>query len=301
MPDGERYTRAGSGKGIGNATPYANLTPEEVAELNARRTPSEQIGVTALCGAKLSAATINRRKGKNKGHLPVTCQKNAGYGTSHPGIGYCKHHGGNTPSGAKSAARTFGRSIIEKQRIDILKFGGDRTQISITPEDALLEEVRRSVAMVRWLEERIGAWNFADLATPDLDNPRLDPDSDRFDPSYRPDQPALGGLPKLTDETFKGNSTFTDEKEWLDLYRREREHAMRVAKLAIDAGIAQRMVSIAEDQGRMLALAIRHVLDALSLSSSQLALVPQVVPRILREVTAGSPLPSAVRSEASTV
>lgn len=270
--------------------PVSTLSQAQIDELNAHRSPSERVGKASKCGAKLSDKTLNARKGKNKDLLPVTCQKDAGYGTAHPGIGYCKHHGGNTPAGAKSAARVYGASIIEKQRVEIERFGGNRDLINITPEEALLEEVRRSVAMVRWLEERIGAWSFGHLNPVDPTDPRVDPDSEYFDPRYRVSQPALGGLPRLTEETRMGGATFTDEKEWLDLYRREREHAMRVAKLAIDAGIAKRMVNIAEDQGRMLALAIRHVLDAMQLTDEQVQLVPQVVPRILREITAGRPL-----------
>lgn len=279
---------------MGRTPAYANLSDEELAALNARRSPSEQVGKTALCGAKLSKKAVAKRMQKNPENTHTTCQLGAGYGTSHVGIGYCKWHGGNTEAGHKFAARTYGASLIEKERMNIERFGGDRNLVNITPEEALLEEVRRAVAMVRWLEERIGAWNFEHLNSVDPDDPRLDPESDEFDPAYRPAQPSLGGLPRLTDETFKGNATFTDEKEWLDLYRKEREHAIRVSKMAIDAGIAKRMVTLAEDQGRMLALAIRHVLDSLSLTQDQLAIVPQVVPGILRAVTVGQPLPSPV-------
>src|SRR5690606_18581928 len=149
-------------------------------------------------------------------------------------------------------------------------FGGNKDLTNVTPEQALLEEVRRSVAMVRFLEEAIAKWQFDSDAGP---------------------QDGLGGLPTLVDETSRGNATFTDEREWLLLYRQEREHAVEVARMAIDAGIAQRLVTIAEDQGRTLALAIRQVLDALSLTPEQVAMVPRIVPPILRQVASGQGTP----------
>lgn len=261
--------------GMGAVT-RAKLSQAEIDAINAKRRPSDRIGETALCGARLSDAAIARRKARGKIVDPLeiaTCNLKAGEGTPHPGIGYCKWHGGNTESGKKHAARTAGRAYMEQHKADLLRFGGDKDLVAVSPEEALLEEVRRSVAMVRFLEVAIGKW--------------------QFDANPEPDA-GLGGLPTLVDETIKGNATFTDEREWLLLYRQEREHAVKVARMAIDAGIAHRLVTIAEDQGRTLALAIRQVLDALNLTPDQLAMVPRVVPPILRAVTQGVPTPAAM-------
>jgi hypothetical protein len=75
----------------------------------------------------------------------------------------------------------------------------------------------------------------------------------------------------------------------LMLYREERNHAARVSKMAIDAGLQERMVKIAEDQGVILATAIKQVLDALNLSPSQASMVPEVVPGILRSLSSSQP------------
>lgn len=248
-----------------------DLTDEQRANLMAMRRPSERMGDSAICGARLSAEAIERRKAKGKDVSNPVCTQPAGYRTPHLGVGYCVYHGGNTQSGIKSAARTVGQAFIEKRKEEMTRFGGDKNLIQVTPEEAILEEVRRGVAMVRFLEEAISQWQF----------------------EVRGDA-TLGGLPALVDETYKGNATFTDEREWLLLYRQEREHTVKVAKLAIDAGIANRLVTIAEDQGRTLALAIRMVLDAMDLTPAQIAKIPQVVPAILRQVTAGTPMPQAI-------
>lgn len=73
----------------------------------------------------------------------------------------------------------------------------------------------------------------------------------------------------------------------VELEAQERDRCARFAKLALDAGIAERQVRLAEQQGALVASAIDRILDALGLSAEQRALVPQVVPRELRAVTGG--------------
>lgn len=237
------------------------------------RPPSERlVDPNSKCGARLRESTF--RKGDH-----TTCQNKAGEGTSHPGYGNCKFHGGSTEAGNKKAVRQYGRDLIQQGKD---RFGGDGSLLTITAEEALIEEVRRSVAMVRFLEEQIGTWQYASLSA--------DPDAD---------PPYLGGLPTLMDETARGASTFTDEREWLMLYREERKHMAQVSSLAIGAGLAERMVRIAEKQGEVLATVVRQILDALALSPEQRALVPHLVPQVIRQVTAGQPvtLPDTVPGE----
>jgi hypothetical protein len=276
MPQGQqrqRETRIGGGK----VRAVAKLTPEELARVNQERSPSERVGKTPRCGARLSSNTRNHTPEQDE---DPTCKQAAGAGTDHVGFGYCKFHGGNTPAGKKAGAREMGRAIIREQK----KAFGDSSapENHLTPEQALLEEVRRSVAMVRWLEERIGQWDI--------------PDFDALaDPKRSTGDAALAGLPPLMTETMKGTPMATDVNSWLVLYREERAHMVKVAKLAIDAGIAERMVKVAESQGAMLATAIRAVLQALHLTPHQADRVPFVVPAILRNVVTGEPIPEETR------
>jgi hypothetical protein len=207
----------------------------------------------------------------------------------------------------KSAAREAGTDLITKFKQDnsmVYRFGGDRRDPAIatlSPELALVEEVRRSAAMVRFLEGRIGEWGM-DLGDPALDkfvNHRKykDPWSrhqiQQFLDSLDPDDPdSAKHLPDLVQtHPDTGVSSFTNKREWLYLYREERAHLARVAKMALDAGVAQRLVTLAEDQGRILSSALRAVLMALNLSPEQQSLVPIVVPAILRAVANDQPLP----------
>lgn len=254
--------------------PAHELTKSERDAVNALRPPSQRIvDPEERCGAKLHAP---REDDAPRQHQFDTCQNKKGQATDHPGFGYCKFHGGSTPAGEKSAARNYGREWIQRQKTQEelqAQFGGSHLSITLSPEEALLEEVRRSVAMVRFLEERIGTWQYA--AAPQ---------------SAQEEWPHLGGLPILMGETSRGAATFTDEREWLMLYREERKHSAQVSSLAINAGLAERMVRIAENQGQILASVIRAVLDALGLTPQQLQLVPQVVPDIIRKVTSGQSL-----------
>lgn len=237
------------------------------------------------------------------------CKSRKGAATDHPGYGNCTKHGGNTEAGIKSAMREMGHDLIFKYKSEHAKFGGDRNDPSIanmTPESALLEEVRRSAAMVRFLEERIAMWNMGEVQTETLERFVNAPAKKIINqpsrealireildglPHEDPDSPAH--LPPLTAVDNKtGISSFTDAREWLYLYREERGHLARTAKMCIDAGVAQRLVSLAEDQGRILATAIRAILGALSLTPEQQALIPYIVPPVLRAVAHDQPVPN---------
>lgn len=234
-----------------------------------KRSPSERLTTTPRCGARLSKSGVDRAPGADED--PV-CKLAAGFGTPHPGFGYCKFHGGNTPAGRKAGAKAAGRALLAERRAT---FGDkdDPTLLSVTPEQALLEEVRRSVALVRWLEEKISAWEFIDLES--LTERERDAVTN-----------IKGlGLPALTTESEKGTPYATDVHSWLILYREEREHMVKVSKMTLDAGIQERQVRLAEQQGLLLSSVIRRILDALILSPEQQLLIPQVVPQIIRSAT----------------
>lgn len=235
------------------------------------------------------------------------CQDRKGARTDHRGYGNCSKHGGNTQAGIKSAMKEMGRDLIQQYKDSYTRFGGDRNDPSIanlTPEQALLEEVRRSAAMVRFLEERIGRWNLTPVQVETVEGfVRADqkgkmpselrarvkevleslPQDNEDSPSYLPNLTAV--------HPNTGIQSLTEAQAWLTLYRDERGHLARTSKMCIDAGVATRLVSIAEDQGRILASAIRAVLSALNLSPEQAVLVPQIVPPILRAVATDSPIP----------
>lgn len=279
MGSGRQGTTRNKARAAGDLETFERLKP-----------PSERR--VAKCGALTQDGT--------------PCKLGKGSRTDHPGYGNCLKHGGNTQAGIKSAMKEMAADLAAQYKRD-RRFGGDRTDpqfANYTPEQALLEEVRRSAAFVRFLEERIGSWNLSPLANDHIEsivhNSRydykkssLEAEVKEFLDNLEQDDADSGyHLPRLSDINEKsGFVSFTDAHTWLTLYRDERAHLARVAKMCIDANISQRIVSLAEDQGRILASAIRAVLGALNLSPEQAQLVPRIVPPILRAVASDQPIP----------
>lgn len=108
----------------------------------------------------------------------------------------------------------------EAGRQAVVTFGLPR---EIDPQSALLEEVHRTAGHVAYLGQVV-----ADLERADLK---------QLDTSERFDKPSV----------------------WVEMYQAERKHLVRVAAAAIGAGIAERQVRIAEEQGRMLAAVVHNV------------------------------------------
>lgn len=113
---------------------------------------------------------------------------------------------------------------------------------------------------------------------------RVEPAGDPADTLAR----VMGLLRRVVDHLGDAAGEPTDEagmlsprwQAWRDSVRELRT----VAKLAIDAGVEERRVKLAEEQGRQLAEVIRRILADLDLTPEQQARVPVVVPRRLREM-----------------
>jgi hypothetical protein len=82
----------------------------------------------ATCGAK--------KRGGGK------CQLAPGWGTSHPGIGKCKLHGGSVPNHVRSAAKEEYRRLLGVKR-------------EIDPVQAIIECIQIRAGEVEWLSNRM--------------------------------------------------------------------------------------------------------------------------------------------------
>jgi len=155
--------------------------------------------------------------------------------TAIPGGATCRMHGGAASQVRRKAAT---RLAEEHARQAVITYGLPR---DIDPAAALLEEVHRTAGHVAWLAQKIRELDDTDLTW---------------------------GITEETDKTAT-LSPGTDRKAtarpsvWLDLYHRERRHLVHVSKTALDAGISERLVHLAEQQGAMLADVIRRSTDSL--------------------------------------
>lgn len=69
------------------------------------------------------------------------CEREAGRGTDHPGVGKCSRHGGNRMYERTKAAMLMGHSLGK--------------ELSISPWEALLKAVRISAGMAAWYQARL--------------------------------------------------------------------------------------------------------------------------------------------------
>jgi hypothetical protein len=155
------------------------------------------------CGSKL----------RNK---PGSCRRPAGWGTSHPGTGTCKLHGGSTRSHVARAQQEAAREACATYGLPV---DGD-------PGEILLEEEARTNGHVKWLAAFI----------------------------RQQDPKALVWM--VTEETARGSGQFpgVDVRRsaapsvWLELYQKERRHLVEVSRTIIVLGLEERRQRLREQE-----------------------------------------------------
>jgi hypothetical protein len=170
----------------------------------------EQRETNALCGAK-------KKNGES-------CRAFAGQGTSHPGVGRCKFHLGNTKAHEKNA-------VTQEARRSMVEFGQ-----SLDVEPALLGVLHLSAGHLNWIREELAA--------------------------------------------TEDKSTF-DAQVLLRMWDDERDRIARISKAALDVGVAEKQIRLAERYGEQLAGLLRAVFydDALGLTEAQRSRLPDVLRR----------------------
>ncbi|GAA0528664.1 hypothetical protein GCM10010172_06580 [Paractinoplanes ferrugineus] len=190
-----------------------------------------------------------RRAAESNG---APCTRPAGWGTDHPGTGRCKLHGGATPSHVAAGKKALALAAVNT-------FGLPR---EVDPRDALLEEIYRTAGAVDWLHQQVV---------------KLEAEQVTWGKAEEVEKQA-GEFPGV-DTTHKASVNV-----WVELWQKERKHLVDVSKAAIAAGLEERKVRLAEQQGAMLAGVIKNILGDLDLTQEQQAKVGTVVPRHLRAV-----------------
>lgn len=191
-----------------------------------------------------------------------TCTQPAGWGTDHPGTGRCKLHGGSTKNHNARAVEQQARSLVET-------YG---RKIETTAVEALLDEVQWTAGHVAWLRDRVREIEQVELTVGDGETG-----------GGGGEHPLVWGTTRRkTGGEDWGQTEEAVPNVWLRLYQTERTHLVKVCAEAIKAGIEERRVRLAEQQGALVAQVIRAILADLDLSAEQQARIPDVVPRHLR-------------------
>lgn len=183
----------------------------------------------------------------------IACPKPAGWMTDHQGWGRCSLHGGNTPTVRTSAAKWMGGEIIDRMTTSY-GYGGP---VDITPTEALLGEVKRCAGHVAWLSQVINLWGIVE-----------------FDEEGNPTPVRLS----------------PEQQSLMDLYQEERKNLVKVSKTALDAGVNERRVRLAEQQADTIVKVLQSVFGQLNLSVEQQRQLPSIVPAVLRSIADPAPV-----------
>lgn len=188
------------------------------------------------------------------------CHRPKGWGTDHPGSGPCKLHGGNTPNGIKGAQTEVANRAVATLGLPL----------DIGPADALLQEVQRTAGHVAWLANIIAGLESGELVW------------GMAEEIVEPDIVSKDGDVITTQVTGKFRADFS---VWYKLYSKERAHLAMVCKMALDAGVNERIVNMYEQVGDTFVTMIENVLNRLGLTDEQRRQVPAAVVSELRAIT----------------
>lgn len=190
-----------------------------------------------------------------------------------PGGKVCGRHGGGAPQ-TRTAAET---RVIEGRALRLVNTYGRKVQTTAT--QALIDEVQWTAGHVEWLRERVQELEEVRAAVLDPGEGGIPADSDRH--------PLVWGITKIKEGGEDAGTTYEAAASiWLQLYWKEREHLVKVCAATVKAGVDERLVKLAEDQGRLVADVLRAILGDLNLSPEQHARAYEVAPRHLRALTA---------------
>jgi hypothetical protein len=136
------------------------------------------------------------------------CKLGAGHGTEHVGYGLCKFHGGASPGGLVQGAK--------------LMAAARAVELDTTPHEAILHAVHEAARWERFCAQRVGVLEDEELVV----------------------------ARTRTVESEDGVTTTTESRAELNLWLREHRGAVRdlahIAKVAVDAGVEERRVRLAE-------------------------------------------------------
>lgn len=201
----------------------------------------------------------------------------------------CPSHGGAAPQARAAAARRLERARAEAA---VITLGLPR---DVSPTEALLEEVRWTAGHVEWLRGRVAELHPEPThvaTTLDGEDAGFETPSGRGSLVWGTTKVKVGGDDAGTTQEAKPSV-------WYELYTRERAHLVKVSEAAIRAGVEERRVRLAEQQGALVAGVITRVLDGMLAALTQAGLaahleqvwaaaVPVVVPRELRALGGAS-------------
>ena len=200
------------------------------------------------------------------------CRAGAGQWTDHSGAGNCKVHGGNM-----RANRLYGARVLADRaaRAALGRFG---VPIEIDPQEALLAMVWEAAGNVAWLGTQVQKMEEQDLLQP-VGQPR--------DGLGKFRSPLIGDIIDAT----RGGEFYESQEEVraiVRLYGEWTDRLVKYSKAAIDAGIEERKVRVAEEQGKTIVLAVSNVLVQIGVPEDKILQARSLLAAEFRTLSAGT-------------
>ena len=175
-----------------------------------------------------------------------------------PGGTVCKWHGGNSPSAKAAATKRLATLAAAEQ---VARLG---LRVDIHPADVLID-------LVHWTAGEVAYWRAQVVAIED--------EGGRRSLTWGVTKEKSGGDDFGTTQEAKPHIAYV-------MLRDASDRLAQYAAAALKAGVEERRVRMAEQQGALVADVIKGILAALNLTAEQQLLVPTVVPQQLRLLTA---------------
>lgn len=197
---------------------------------------------------------MDKKRKNNK----ICGAQRTGKSSAGPGI-CCQTAGWGTAHPGYGHCRNHGGLLESHEKAAEIQKATDMTEMygtpitGMDPHEALAQEVSRSAGHVQWLQSVIN----------------------KFD-----DKKEL---------TQWSEATGVSPSVWIDLYHKERDRLVASSKAALQAGVAERTVRVAEEQGRLFAMVITRIFSdpRLSITNAQKAVMPAVVRDHMMALDAG--------------
>lgn len=185
------------------------------------------------------------------------CDKSAGWGTGHVGHGRCRLHGGSSPN-----AEVAGQVWLAHREALVMGI-----PLDVHPHEALLECIRIAAGEVSYASERIAELEESEAVghvtsrtTRPLKLEKGAEDMDTMVDELRVDAPQL--------------------HVWIVVRQKAMDRLVTYSATALKAGIEERMVRLAEQEGEALVRVIRGVLTELGVQDR-----PEVPSIVRRQLT----------------
>lgn len=176
------------------------------------------------------------------------------------GLEVCRMHGGSSPQSRAKRERFLAEQKASREVHRLAQ------PITTDPAQALLDLVSSAAGEVSYWRARVDEIQ-------DRDEKRL-----------------TSGLTKITEGKDRGGVTTLRTVETVAaieyrMWTAAQDRLAQYATAALRAGVEERRVRLAEDQGALVAQVIRRILDRLDLSEWQAEMVGSVVPEELRALS----------------